>query len=146
MGDLYRAGATLDYPVGGSGAVIDALVRGIERHGGSVRLRTHVERINVDKSGHAVGVTLRGGEVPRQGQIGLQPPSQRVAASVTKGCSLRHKGLQPPPQRVAASVTKGCSLRHIGLQPPSHRVVAFTPGAARCHSVVKRCPSWQGPS
>ena len=35
MGDLYRKGALLDYPVGGSGAVIDALVRGIERHGGT---------------------------------------------------------------------------------------------------------------
>ena len=43
MGDLYRPGASLDYPVGGSGAVIDALVRGIERHGGTVRLSTHVE-------------------------------------------------------------------------------------------------------
>jgi len=48
--------------VGGSGAVVDALVRGIERHGGSVRLSTHVERINVE-AGRAVGVTLRGGEV-----------------------------------------------------------------------------------
>ena len=28
-----------------------------------VRLSTHVERINVDESGRAVGVTLRGGEV-----------------------------------------------------------------------------------
>ena len=63
MGDLYRPGASLDYPVGGSGAVIDALVRGIERHGGTVRLSTHVERINVDESGRAVGVTLRSGEV-----------------------------------------------------------------------------------
>ena len=48
--------------VGGSGAVVDALVRGIERNGGSVRLSTHVERINVE-AGRAVGVTLRGGEV-----------------------------------------------------------------------------------
>ena len=48
--------------MGGSGAVVDALVRGIERHGGSVRLSTHVERINVE-AGRAVGVTLRGGEV-----------------------------------------------------------------------------------
>ena len=37
--------------VGGSGAVVDALVRGIERNGGSVRLSTHVERINVEVRG-----------------------------------------------------------------------------------------------
>ena len=39
--------------VGGSGAVVDALVRGIERNGGTVRLSTHVERINVE-AGRAV--------------------------------------------------------------------------------------------
>ena len=74
MGDLYRPGAILDYPVGGSGAVIDALVRGIERHGGTVRLSTHVERINVDESGRAVGVTLRGGEVLQHAQSAQSDP------------------------------------------------------------------------
>ena len=39
LGDLYREGATLDYPRGGSGAVIDALVRGITKHGGQVRTK-----------------------------------------------------------------------------------------------------------
>jgi phytoene dehydrogenase-like protein len=39
--------------VGGSGAVVDALVRGIERNGGRVRTSTHVERINVE-AGRAV--------------------------------------------------------------------------------------------
>ena len=62
MGDLYRRGATLDYPVGGSGAVIDALVRGVEKHGGSVRLGAHVERIELDEDGRASGVVLRNGE------------------------------------------------------------------------------------
>lgn len=63
MGDLYRRGATLDYPVGGAGAVIDALVRGIEKHDGcSVRLGAHVERIELDADGRASGVVLRGGE------------------------------------------------------------------------------------
>ena len=67
LGDLYRKGATLDYPVGGSGAVIDALVRGIEAHGGAVRTRSHVEEIEV-RDGRAVGVRLRGGEVIRAGR------------------------------------------------------------------------------
>ena len=58
LGDLYTKGATLDYPIGGSAAVVDALVRGIEKHGGVVRLNAHVEEIIVE-DGKAVGVRLR---------------------------------------------------------------------------------------
>ena len=48
----------------------------------------------------------------------LQPPSPRVAASVTWGCSLRHMGVQPPLRGGAASVTWGCHrLRHGAEQP-----------------------------
>ena len=54
----------------------------------------------------------------RLSRIGLQPPSPRVAASVTWGCSLRHMGVQPPSRGAAASVTWGCHrLRHGAEQP-----------------------------
>ena len=33
-----------DYPVGGSGAIVEALVRGLRKHGGTLRLGTHVEQ------------------------------------------------------------------------------------------------------
>lgn len=36
-----------DYPVGGSGAIVDALVRGLEKNGGTLRLGTHVEQVYV---------------------------------------------------------------------------------------------------
>ena len=63
LGDLHAPGAILDYPMGGSGAVIDALVRGLEKHGGTLRLRSHVEEILIDEaSGRATGVRLRSGE------------------------------------------------------------------------------------
>jgi phytoene dehydrogenase-like protein len=66
IGDLLSPGAILDYPVGGSGSVVDAFIRGLEKHGGCLRLKSHVEEILVDKgSNRATGVRLRGGEVIR---------------------------------------------------------------------------------
>ena len=59
--EWYRPGVVLDYPVGGSGAIVDALVRGLERHGGLLSLNSHVEQILVDAD-RAVGVQLRGGQ------------------------------------------------------------------------------------
>ena len=59
--EWYRPGVVLDYPVGGSGAIVDALVRGLERHGGHLSLSSHVEQILVE-NGRAVGVQLRGGK------------------------------------------------------------------------------------
>ena len=55
LGDLYAPGATLDYPKGGSGAVVDALVRGLEKHGGTLRTGCHVEEILME-NGRAEGV------------------------------------------------------------------------------------------
>jgi carotene isomerase len=59
--EWYRPGVILDYPVGGSGAVIDALVRGVEKKGSKVRLNAHVAEI-LTKSNRATGVRLRSGE------------------------------------------------------------------------------------
>ena len=57
-----RNASTVDYPVGGSGAIINALVRGLQRWGGQLRLNAHVDRILV-QGGQAQGVRLKGGEV-----------------------------------------------------------------------------------
>ena len=43
--DWYRPGVMLDYPVGGSGALVDALVRGLTKNGGKLRLNAHIEQI-----------------------------------------------------------------------------------------------------
>jgi carotene isomerase len=56
-----RANSVIDYPVGGSGAIVDALVRGLEKWGGTLRLGAHVERIIV-QNGRAKGVVLKSGE------------------------------------------------------------------------------------
>ncbi|MBW4473679.1 MAG: NAD(P)/FAD-dependent oxidoreductase [Stenomitos rutilans HA7619-LM2] len=56
-----RTHSVIDYPIGGSGAIVQALVRGLQKWGGTLRLGAHVEQILVE-SGKAVGVRLRNGE------------------------------------------------------------------------------------
>ena len=50
--------STIDYPKGGSGAIVDALVRGIEKNGGQVLLSTPVEQVLVE-NGRASGVRIK---------------------------------------------------------------------------------------
>lgn len=60
--EWYKPGCMLEYPLGGSGAIVDALVRGLQKFGGRLALRTHVENIVVE-NGRAVGVKLSSGQV-----------------------------------------------------------------------------------
>jgi phytoene dehydrogenase-like protein len=64
-----KAGSSIDYPLGGGGAIVDALVCGIEKNGGHVELRAHVEGVLVEE-GRAAGVRLRprGSRAP-QGEV-----------------------------------------------------------------------------
>ena len=60
--DFYRPGAVMDFPKGGSGAIADALARGVTKHrGSSVRVSTPVEEVVVE-DGRAVGVRLKSGK------------------------------------------------------------------------------------
>lgn len=65
--DMHREGAALDYPRGGLGEVVNALVKGVEQKslGSKVHLRRHVESIEFNEEGNcAVGLNIRkvGGE------------------------------------------------------------------------------------
>ncbi|KAJ8600384.1 hypothetical protein CTAYLR_000734 [Chrysophaeum taylorii] len=62
LADFYAEGSTLDYPVGGSKGIVDALARGIEKHNGEIRTRCRVDRIIVEND-RAVGVVARGLEI-----------------------------------------------------------------------------------
>eukprot|EP00930_Biecheleria_cincta_P083874 TRINITY_DN73376_c0_g1_i1.p1 TRINITY_DN73376_c0_g1~~TRINITY_DN73376_c0_g1_i1.p1 ORF type:complete len:616 (-),score=95.80 TRINITY_DN73376_c0_g1_i1:293-2140(-) len=64
MGDLYKKDTCLDFPKGGNESMISAFVRGIEKLGGQVLLKAHVEEILVD-SDRAVGARLTDGRVFR---------------------------------------------------------------------------------
>lgn len=59
--DWYRPGVQLDYPQGGSTALVAALVRGLQKQGGDLRLNAHIKEILLDGD-RAVGVQLRSGE------------------------------------------------------------------------------------
>ncbi|MEG4342195.1 NAD(P)/FAD-dependent oxidoreductase [Microcoleus sp. A003_D6] len=59
-----RSRCAIEYPVGGSGAIVDALVRGLQRWGGKLRLGTPVEQILVE-SGKTTGIRLQNGEIIR---------------------------------------------------------------------------------
>ncbi|NTW51828.1 MAG: FAD-dependent oxidoreductase [Chlorobiaceae bacterium] len=62
LADRHHGG--INYPVGGSGAIPEALVKGIEKFGGSVRFKSEVEQVIMEE-GAAKGVRLRGGEEVR---------------------------------------------------------------------------------
>ncbi|XP_020106139.1 prolycopene isomerase 2, chloroplastic [Ananas comosus] len=62
--EWYKPGCMLEYPLGGTGAIVDALVRGLQKFGGRLALRTHVENIVVE-NGRAVGVKLSSGQFIR---------------------------------------------------------------------------------
>jgi len=59
--DWYRPQVTLDYPVGGSEALVNALVRGLRKYGGELRLGAHVAAI-LTAGDRATGVRLNTGE------------------------------------------------------------------------------------
>jgi phytoene dehydrogenase-like protein len=63
--DMHREGAALDYPKGGLGSVIDALVRGLEQgnRNSKLYLRKTVKTIDFDESAsRTIGVTLTNGK------------------------------------------------------------------------------------
>lgn len=62
--EWYKPNCSLEYPLHGSGAVVDALVRGVQKFGGRISLRSHVENIVVE-NGRAIGVKLRTGQFVR---------------------------------------------------------------------------------
>ncbi|KAL4428462.1 hypothetical protein ABPG75_002551 [Micractinium tetrahymenae] len=74
--------STIDFPFGGSSTIVDALVRGIQKHGGRVLLRSHVDEIVVEGS-RAAGVRLRGNRAP-----GGRPEVIRARKAVVSNASV----------------------------------------------------------
>lgn len=63
LADWYRPGVTLDFPKGGSGAIADALAKGVEKYNKSrVCVNSHVDEIIVE-NGKASGVKLSDGTI-----------------------------------------------------------------------------------
>ncbi|KAK9929046.1 hypothetical protein M0R45_026156 [Rubus argutus] len=62
--EWYKPGCCLEYPLHGSGAVVDALVRGMQKFGGQISLGSHVEKIVVE-NGRATGGQAKSGKFIR---------------------------------------------------------------------------------
>lgn len=60
--EWYKPGSCLEYPLHGTGAVVDALVQGMKKFGGRLSLGSHVEKIVIEND-RASGVKLRSGQV-----------------------------------------------------------------------------------
>jgi phytoene dehydrogenase-like protein len=58
MDDFYKPNAVMDFPKGGSGAIISALERGVLKNGGKVVRRATVEEILIENN-KAVGVRVK---------------------------------------------------------------------------------------
>ena len=123
--DWYRPGAQLDYPLGGSGALVQALVRGLEKQGGELQLNSHVEQVLVERD-RAVGVRLRSGETV----------SARVAvvsnASVWDTLKFLPDGALPKPWIQQRQSTPECqSFMHLHLGIDATGLTDL-----ECHSIV----------
>ncbi|WP_346291727.1 NAD(P)/FAD-dependent oxidoreductase [Sphaerothrix gracilis] len=124
--DWYRPNVKLDYPIGGSAALVQALVRGLERYGGELRLGAHVEEVLVE-SDRAAGVRLRQGETVAARQAVVSN------ASVWDTLTLLPAGAVPQSYIKEKQATPEChSFMHLhlgiegsGLPPdlPCHHIV-----------------------
>ena len=68
LSDFYRPGVALDFPKGGTQAIVAALVRGVTKHEGShLHLNTHVSQLLIDEEARrCVGVATADGRRHRE--------------------------------------------------------------------------------
>lgn len=124
--EWYKPESTLEFPVGGSQAMADALARGVRRRGGRVHVRSHVEQILLDDtSGRACGARVRGGAEIRARR-----------AVVTNATLWDARGLLPPGalpdsfERDVEALPATRSFMHLhvgfdaaGIDPEMHHIV-----------------------
>lgn len=66
MSDLHKPGAVLDYPMGGMDSLTQALIKGMTKYGGELRLNSRVERFLLNEENgkaHCTGVELADGTI-----------------------------------------------------------------------------------
>lgn len=129
--EWYKPGMQLDYPLGGSGALVQALVQGLERHGGHLRLRAHVDQITVAQ-GRATGVRLQSGEVLEAGKAVI------TNASIWDTLKLLPDGALPKSFVAQRAETPEChSFMHLHLGIDATGL----PADLACHYIVVN--DWQ---
>lgn len=124
--DWYRPGVVLDYPVGGSAALVEALLRGLKKYQGELLLNAHVEQVLVEGS-RAVGVSLRGGKQIRARRAVVSN------ASVWDTLKLLPEKAVPKSYQKARAATPECdSFMHLHLGIDASGLE----DKLRCHYIV----------
>ena len=106
--DWYRPNAMLEYPKGGSGAIIDALVRGLEKNGGQLVTSAHVDEVLIEGD-RAVGVRLRNGKTVRASEAVISN------ASLWDTLPLLPDGALPELEKEAEETDQCKSFMHLHL-------------------------------
>jgi phytoene dehydrogenase-like protein len=107
--EWYKPGVKLDYPLGGSGAIVNALVRGLTKQGGEIIYNAHVEQVLVENK-RAVGVRLRNGKEIRVNKAVVSN------ASIWDTLALIPQGILPSNfVRSRANTSKCDSFMHLHL-------------------------------
>ncbi len=106
---LSVAGHYMDgayYPLGGAGAIPEALIRGLREEGSDIRTSTEVEKILIEKRGSrrwAVGVRLAGGNDLRAGRI-ISNASPHITYNLLAGRENLSGGLRRKLDRTRYSI------------------------------------------
>ncbi|MEM9246022.1 MAG: NAD(P)/FAD-dependent oxidoreductase, partial [Cyanobacteria bacterium P01_F01_bin.153] len=125
--EWYEPDVQLDYPMGGSGALISALVRGLEKHGGQLQLNAHVDKVLVE-NGRAAGVVLRNGQQVRAKQAVVSN------ASVWDTLRLLSEDSLPAKFRRDRQATPTCaSFMHLHLGIDATDLPADVEEKLQCH-------------
>jgi phytoene dehydrogenase-like protein len=120
LSDMHRPGAMLDYPEGGMGVVVKALVRGVESgsNGSKLYVQSHVESIDCsDDAQRITGLTLKNGKriIAREGVI-CNAPVWTLASLIKDKRVLKRLNNGSPPLNSKAPSTwtttsKGATLQ-----------------------------------
>lgn len=142
MSDLHRPGAVLDYPMGGMESLIQALVMGLENHGGELLLNSRVERLLLedrDGAAHCSGVVLDDGRLikAKKGVVSNAPLwnlARILEDSVDDGVVLDNSAVKravKETRKQADGMEMTGSFMHLHLGIPSDGL-----GELECHHSV----------
>ncbi len=124
--DWYRPGVQLDYPMGGSAALVSAIIRSITKNNGQIITGAHISQINIQNN-RATGVRLRNG--------GTITATQAVVsnASIWDTLALIPAGALPPKFGQKRQATPQCdSFMHLHLGIEAQGL----PPDLACHYIV----------
>ena len=140
MIDLHKEGAVLDYPMGGMDSLIQALVSGMQKHGGELQLNSRVERILLSaedgKVARADGVVLDNGRVikAKKGVV-CNAPLWNMARILEDSIDGSHGAVKGAVQTIRDEADSMCMTRsfmHLHLGIPKDGL----PTTLECHHSV----------